>query len=106
MDSRVTDNRRPERALVNPNDKVALYRVGVGSYEAQETHKEANLNHLPCHTLFDLARNESAPIEWRKAATELLIDKHCLQASHPELRELVKEIRVERVSSPKAHTDN
>ena len=81
---------------MNPNDKVTGYRVGVGTWEGPETHKEATLSHLPCHNLFDLARNESTPMEWRKAAVELLLDKRCLQASHPELKELVSEVHAER----------
>lgn len=52
----------------------------------------------PACTLLDIARNESASVEWRKAATELLIDSGAPQANHPELRALVFEIRAERAA--------
>ena len=52
----------------------------------------------PASTLLDIARNESASAEWRKAATELLIDSGAQQANHPELRALVFEIRAERAA--------
>ena len=52
----------------------------------------------PAGTLLSIARNESASAEWRKAATELLIDSGAQQANHPELRALVFEIRAERAA--------
>ena len=52
----------------------------------------------PSSTLLDIARNESASTEMRKAATELLMDSGAHQANHPELRALVYEIRAERAA--------
>lgn len=60
--------------------------------------REDHLGHLPGHILFDLARNEAAPREWRKAAVELLIDKNYPQAKHPDLALLVLEIKNERTA--------
>lgn len=53
---------------------------------------------LPAQVLFDLARNESASKEYRKAAVRLLIDGGHRQAEHPELRELVLEIKAEKTA--------
>lgn len=50
------------------------------------------LDPLPAHVLFDVARNESASYEWKKAAVKLLRKKGYKQASHPELAWLVREI--------------
>ncbi len=52
----------------------------------------------PASTLLDIARNESASVEWRKAATELLMDNGHPQANHPELRAHVLEIKAERAA--------
>jgi hypothetical protein len=81
---------------MNPNDRISVSNVMGGITQARETYKETHLNHLPGQILFDLARNESASREWRKAAVELLIDKKCPQANHAELAVLVKEIHAER----------
>ena len=53
---------------------------------------------MPGHILFDLARNECASREWRKAAAKLLLDKGFHQAAHPDLAFLVAEIRSERTA--------
>lgn len=57
-----------------------------------------HIGHLPAQILLDLARNEAATREWRKAAVELLIDKGFPQANHPDLTGLVMEIRAERAA--------
>jgi len=55
--------------------------------------KNAVLDVLPAHILLDLARNESASYEWKKAAVRLMRKKgYDKQASHPELAWLVREI--------------
>lgn len=53
-----------------------------------------HLKDLPPQILFDLARNEAAPRDWRRAALQLLIDHHCPQANHPDLAILAMEIKL------------
>ena len=53
------------------------------------------LDPLPAHILFDIARNESATQEWRKAAVKLLRKKGYKQAQHPELVFIVRELEKE-----------
>jgi len=60
------------------------------------SNKDIHLGHLPGQILLDIARNESAQREWRKAAVELMIDKGFSQAKHPELQSFVAEIAAER----------
>jgi len=55
----------------------------------------AVLDPLPAHILFDIARNESATAEWRKAAVKLLRKKGYKQAQHPELVFIVRELEKE-----------
>lgn len=57
--------------------------------------RDAHLGHLPGQILLDVARNEAAPREWRKAAVQIMLDKNCHQASHPDLAFLVIEIQAE-----------
>ena len=52
--------------------------------------------HLAESNLFDLARNESASNEFRKAAVSLLLDKGFKKAQHPELSLILAEIKKER----------
>ena len=54
------------------------------------------IQHLPETILFDMARNESAVWEFRKAAASLLLDKKYKKADHPDLSQLVAEIRKEQ----------
>ena len=58
--------------------------------------REAHLGHLPEQILFDLARNEAAPREWRKAAVEIMLDKNFVKVNHPELAWFVSEIQQAR----------
>ena len=74
------------------NEEVARKSHAEQLFAQRDTH----LGGLPGHVLLDLARNESAPREWRKAAVELLLDKGFAQANHPELTAVVMEIRAER----------
>ena len=50
------------------------------------------LDPLPASILLDVARNESASYEWRKAAVRLMRKKGYKQAEHPELILFVREI--------------
>lgn len=77
----------------HPNDQFSL---PDDNRTATETNKEVTMGHLPGNMLLDIARNESASREWRKAAVEILIDKKCPQANHPELYALVLDIKAER----------
>jgi hypothetical protein len=56
--------------------------------------REAHLGPLTAEVLRDLARNESAPHEWRRAAVEILLDRQASYVSHPDLAALVAEIRL------------
>lgn len=60
------------------------------------TTQQENIKHLPAQVLFDLARNESASKEYRKAAVKMLVDAGHQKAQHPELRELFLEIKAEK----------
>jgi hypothetical protein len=54
------------------------------------------LGHLTGPILRDLARNESATREWRKAAIELMLDKGCHEVNHPDLFALLMEVKSQR----------
>lgn len=60
--------------------------------------REAHLGNLPPQILLDLARNEAATREWRKAAVQLLLDHNFSQAAHPDLATLVMEINNEHTA--------
>jgi hypothetical protein len=81
--------------MSHPNEKVTTDHMGVVTYNT-ETQAEIHLSHLSPEVLRDLARNEAASKEWRKAAVELLLEKKHSHANHPELRQLVFEIKAER----------
>lgn len=55
-----------------------------------------HIGHLPGPILRDIARNESAPREWRKAAIELMLDKGCPEANHPDFLSLLLEVKSQR----------
>jgi len=57
--------------------------------------KNSILDPLPANILFDIARNESASPEWRKAAVKILRKNGCHQVQHPELQWIVREIEKE-----------
>jgi|SRR5580693_654566 hypothetical protein len=57
--------------------------------------RDAHLGHLPGEILRDMARNESAPKEWRKAAVQIMLDKKIPYTSHPDIAWLVQEIQAE-----------
>jgi hypothetical protein len=56
----------------------------------------SQISHLPGQILFDLARNDAASREYRKAAVELLYDRQYRQADHPELALMLAELKAER----------
>jgi hypothetical protein len=58
----------------------------------------AILDPLPASILFDIARNESASEEWRKAAVKLLRKKGFKQAQHPELAFIVQALEKEELA--------
>lgn len=51
------------------------------------------LGHLPESSLFDIARNGSAPREFRLFAVELMLDRGYKKADHEELAGLVAEVK-------------
>ena len=81
--------------MAHPYDKVITDANGVLTANS-ETQAEIHLSHLSVDVLRDLARNEAASKEWRKAAVELLMAKNHRHQNHPELRQLVFEIRAEQ----------
>lgn len=52
--------------------------------------------HLAESNLFDLARNDSASLEFRKAAVSIMLDKGYKKAFHPELGLILADIKKER----------
>lgn len=58
--------------------------------------REAQIGHLPGHILRDLARNPGAPLEWRKAAVELMLDKGYPEVSHPDLSALLADVQAHK----------
>jgi hypothetical protein len=52
-------------------------------------HRYEQLSHLPEAQLLSLARNESAPMEFRLFALELMKKQGFLSAKHPDLKGLV-----------------
>ncbi len=68
------------------------------SAHAQHTfeQRDAHLGHLPGPILRDIARNDAAPREWRKAAIELMLEKNFPEVNHPDLRGLLQEVKSER----------
>lgn len=71
--------------------------------ESRQSIRE-QIQHLSPDVLFALARNESGLPEFRRAATEMLMNKRHALANAPELAALVSEIKreQERVSAAKA----
>jgi hypothetical protein len=65
------------------------------AYQPLPEDKNYVLDTLPEHILFDVARNESAPYEWKKAAVRLMRKKGYKKAEHPELALFVREIEKE-----------
>ena len=57
----------------------------------RQTERE-QIENMPSSVLFDLARNESARWEARKAATALLVDRADSRTKHAELAVLVQQI--------------
>jgi hypothetical protein len=72
----------------------AIYKAAHAEYTFSQ--RDAHLGHLPGPILRDIARNESAPREWRKAAIELMLDKHCPEVNHPDLLSLLLEVKAHR----------
>jgi hypothetical protein len=65
---------------------------------ADKVNVNSVLDPLPANILFDIARNESASEEWRKAAVKLLRKKGYKQAQHPELAFIVRELEKEELA--------
>jgi hypothetical protein len=66
-----------------------------GKMSVQENVQTAQeqISHLPGEVLFSLARNESASLDFRKAAIQLMLEKDCRQVNAPELALLVSEVK-------------
>lgn len=56
---------------------------------------EITLEPLTSEVLRDIARNDSAPRPWRKAAVKFLMARKHSYQNHPDFRELVEEIKDE-----------
>lgn len=55
-----------------------------------------HLKYLPESILFDLARNDAAPPEYRLTAVEIMLKKGFKRANHPELARFVEIIEQEK----------
>ena len=79
-----------------PDDKARLHCVvGEGRID-DKTNADITLSPLTPEVLRDVARNESSPRSWRKAAIKFLIARDHKYKSHPEFRELLEEIKDEQ----------
>ena len=56
----------------------------------------SHLQHLTDSILRDVARNDSAPHDYRKFAVELLLARKSPYAEHEDLREFVRELEAEK----------
>jgi hypothetical protein len=81
--------------ITHPKDKILVTEMGGVKMPGSQTNAEVHLAGLSAEVLRDLARNEAASKEWRKAAVELLILKQHPFADHSDLRELKFEIQAE-----------
>ena len=68
--------------------------VQKDNMKSRQTERE-QIENMPSSVLFDLARNESARWEARKAATTLLVDRADPRTKHVELAVLVQQIAQE-----------
>lgn len=77
-------------------------------------HRYEQLSHLPEAQLLSLARNESAPLEFRLFALELMKNKGYPSVNHPDLKGLnalsgkveIEEIEVEEVENETSSVEN
>jgi len=81
---------------MNPNDAVQIARRGMGSFSSGTTNAEFHIGGLTPEVLRDIARNESASREWRKAAVKFLMERNHPFANHPDMRELLAELVKEK----------
>lgn len=58
--------------------------------------REAHLGTLSGDALRDIARNESAPYRWRKAAVKIMLDKGFPQVNHPDLYLLLMDVKADK----------
>lgn len=58
--------------------------------------REAHLGMLSGDALRDIARNESAPYRWRKAAVKMMLEKNFPQVKHPDLYLLVMDVKADQ----------
>jgi len=56
---------------------------------------DLNLEEMPSNILFDIARNESASREYRKAAVRLMLKHRYPKTDHPDLLLLRQEVEAE-----------
>jgi hypothetical protein len=74
------------------NEQIVKAAHAQQMYDQRDVH----LGHLPGPILRDIARNDSAPREWRRAAVELMLDRKCPEVNHPDLAELLREVKAQR----------
>lgn len=80
---------------MNPDEKPFVYSLGHGAVVSDKTNAEMTLEPLTSEVLRDIARNESSPRPWRKAAIKFLISRKHPYQNHPDFRELKDEINEE-----------
>lgn len=77
--------------MLHPDDSVKIRNISTGV-----TNAEFHIGNLTPEVLRDIARNESAAREWRKAAVKFLLDRGHEYANHRDLSEILAEIKSER----------
>lgn len=79
---------------MHPDDKPVICGNGL-TVQSEQTNAEIVLEPLTPEVLRDIARNESSPRPWRKAAIKFLILRQHKYQYHPDFRELVEELKEE-----------
>jgi hypothetical protein len=83
---------------MNPEEKPIIQTYGHGFMQSDQTNAEITLEPLTSEVIRDIARNESSPRPWRKAAVKfLMLRKHSYQ-NHPDFAELRNEIKEETLA--------
>ncbi len=80
---------------MNPDEKPVVLNPGHGFVESDKTNAEMTLEPLTSEVLRDIARNESSPRPWRKAAIKFLAKRNHPYQNHPDFLELKNEIKEE-----------
>lgn len=78
-----------------PDDRVEVLTRSDGWKKSDKTNAELTLGSLTDEVLRDVARNESSPRSWRKAAVKFLVNRKSKYQHHLDFKELLNEINEE-----------